>query len=258
MTELPAGTVTFLFTDIEGSTRLLHELGDGYADVLRDHRRLLREAFEQYGGREVDTQGDSFFVAFGDAGDAAAAAAAAQRALAAHRWPGSSELRVRMGLHTGEPLLADGHYVGIDVHRGARIAAAAYGGQVLVSSRTSALVPPHATLRELGAYPLKDLPESERLFQLVVDGLPASFPPPRVHEKAPAAAGLPDYSLPPADIPCPYKGLVRFEPEDSDLFFGREELVSALLARLEDSAFLAVVGPSGSGKSSLVRAGVVP
>jgi WD40 repeat protein/class 3 adenylate cyclase/energy-coupling factor transporter ATP-binding protein EcfA2 len=263
MTELPAGTVTFLFTDIEGSTRLLHELGDRYADVLTDHRRLLREVFGRHNGREVDTQGDSFFVAFGDADDAVRAAAAAQGALAAHPWPGEADVRVRMGIHTGEPLISGDHYVGIDVHRGARIAAAAYGGQVLISARTSALVQgngagANAALRELGAYPLKDLPEPERLFQLVVEGLPASFPPPRVDEKAPAAAGLPDYSLPPADVPCPYKGLVRFEPEDSDLFFGREEIVSALVARLEDSAFLAVVGPSGSGKSSLVRAGLVP
>jgi WD40 repeat protein/class 3 adenylate cyclase len=262
MTDLPAGTVTFLFTDIEGSTRLLQELGERYAEVLADHRRLLRAAFAQYSGREVDTQGDSFFVAFGEAGDAVGAAAAAQRALAAHVWPGGVDVRVRMGIHTGEALLAEDNYVGIDVHRGARIAAAAYGGQVLISGRTSAVVRDgtdgSATLRELGAFPLKDLPEPERLFQLVVEGLPASFPPPRVHEKAPAAAGLPDYSLPPADVPCPYKGLVQFEAEDSDIFFGREELVSTLVARLEESAFLAVVGPSGSGKSSLVRAGVVP
>ena len=263
MTELPAGTVTFLFTDIEGSTRLLHELGERYADVLTDHRQLLRGVFSQYSGREVDTQGDSFFVAFGDAGDAVRAAAAAQSALAAHPWPGNGDVRVRMGVHTGEPLLADGHYVGIDVHRGARIAAAAHGGQVLISARTSTLVrengaDAYITLRELGAFPLKDLPEPERLFQLVIEGLLSSFPPPRAHEKAPAAAGLPDYTLPPADVPCPYMGLVRFEHKDSDLFFGREALVSELVARLGGSGFLAVVGPSGSGKSSLVRAGVVP
>jgi WD40 repeat protein/class 3 adenylate cyclase len=263
MTELPAGTVTFLFTDIEGSTRLLRELGDRYAGVLTDHHRLLREVFETHGGREVDTQGDSFFVAFGDASDAVRAAGAAQRALAAHRWPGETDVRVRMGIHTGEPLVAGDNYVGIDVHRAARIAAAAYGGQVLLSARTGALVQGNgaggkATLRELGEFPLKDLPEPERLYQLVLAGLSASFPPPRVDERAPAAAGLPDYSLPPADVPCPYKGLVRFEPEDSDLFFGREELLSALVQRLKDSPFLAVVGPSGSGKSSLVRAGVVP
>ena len=136
MTELPAGTVTFLFTDIEGSTRLLRELGDDYAGVLADHRRLLREAFAQHGGVEVDTQGDSFFVAFADADAALAAAASSQTALARHPWSNGAAVRVRMGLHTGEPLVADGHYVGLDVHRGARIAAAAHGGQALVSERT--------------------------------------------------------------------------------------------------------------------------
>jgi hypothetical protein len=163
-----------------------------------------------------------------------------------------------MGLHTGEPLVADDHYVGIDVHRGARIAAAAHGGQVVVSERTNGLVSSTLTLRDLGAHPLKDLPEPERLFQLVLDGLPSSFPPLRVHEEAIEAARLPDYSLPPADVPCPYKGLPPFEPEDSELFFGREQLVDDIAARLEGSGFFAVVGPSGSGKSSLVRAGVVP
>jgi class 3 adenylate cyclase/WD40 repeat protein/energy-coupling factor transporter ATP-binding protein EcfA2 len=261
MRDLPAGRVTFLFTDIEGSTRLLHALGDRYAEVLADHRRLLRAAFARHGGVEVDTQGDSFFVAFADAGDALAAAEESQRALIGTTWPEGPALKVRMGLHTGEPLVADGHYVGIDVHRAARIAAAAHGGQVIVSERTTALLgedgsPP--TLRDLGAHHLKDLPEPERLFQLLAVGLPSSFPPPRVHEEAIEAAGLPDYSLPPADVPCPYKGLLPFEPEDSELFYGRERLVEDVAARLTASGFLAVVGPSGSGKSSLVRAGVVP
>jgi class 3 adenylate cyclase len=112
MRDLPAGTVTLLFTDIEGSTRLVHELGDGYAGVLADHRRLLREAFARHGGVEVDTQGDSFFVAFADPGGALGAAAAAQSALARHAWPDGAAVRVRMGLHTGEPVVADGHYVG--------------------------------------------------------------------------------------------------------------------------------------------------
>jgi len=261
MRQLPTGTVTFLFSDIEGSTRLLQALGDRYAEALADHRRLLRASFARHGGVEVDTQGDSFFVAFPDPTEAIAAAEEGQRALAAHSWP-EGELRVRMGLHTGEPLVGDGHYVGIDVHRGARIAAAAHGGQVIVSARTNELVSdpgtPAVTLRDLGAHPLKDLPEPERLFQLVVDGMPSSFPPLRVHEEAIEAAGLPDYSLPPADVPCPYKGLLTFEPEDSELFFGREQLVEDITARLTASRFLAVVGPSGSGKSSLVRAGVVP
>jgi class 3 adenylate cyclase len=128
MRNLPSGTVTFLFTDIEGSTRLLHELGNDYADVLAQHRRLLRESFGRHDGVEVDTQGDSFFVAFSDPRGAVEAAADAQAALAFHDWPGGAEPRVRMGLHTGEPLVAGDHYVGIDVHRGARIAAAAHGG----------------------------------------------------------------------------------------------------------------------------------
>src|SRR5881396_798747 len=133
MSELPTGTVTFLFTDIEGSTRLLHELGDAYADALAEHRRVLREAFARHGGVEVDTQGDAFFVAFGKASDALTAAAAARDALA------DGPIRVRMGLHTGEPKLTDGGYVGIDVHRASRIAAAGRGGQILVSQATREL-----------------------------------------------------------------------------------------------------------------------
>jgi WD40 repeat protein/class 3 adenylate cyclase/energy-coupling factor transporter ATP-binding protein EcfA2 len=262
MPDLPAGRVTFLFTDIEGSTRLLHALGDRYAQVLADHRGLLRAAFARHAGVEVDTQGDSFFVAFSDAGEALAAAEESQRALAGHTWPENSAVKVRMGLHTGEPLVADGHYVGIDVHRAARIGAAAHGGQVIVSERTTRLLGGDASLtpalRDLGAHHLKDLPEPERLFQLLADGLLRSFPPPRVHEEAIEAAGLPDYSVPPADVPCPYKGLLPFEPEDSEFFFGREHLAEDVAARVEATGFLAVVGPSGSGKSSLVRAGVVP
>jgi WD40 repeat protein/class 3 adenylate cyclase len=257
MRELPRGTVTFLFTDIEGSTRLLHGLGSRYADVLADHRRLLREAFSRHGGVEVDTQGDSFFVAFSEPDEALAAATDAQQGLARHPWPEGVAVLVRMGLHTGEPLLAEDHYVGIDVHRGARIAAAAHGGQVLVSERTRELVTPDM-FRDVGAHRLKDLPDPERLFQLIIDGLPSSFPPPRVHVEALEAAGLPDYSRPPADVPCPYKGLVAFEPQDEDVFFGREQLVEDLVGRLADSTFLAVVGASGSGKSSLVGAGIVP
>ena len=261
MLDLPAGRVTFLFTDIEGSTRLLRALGERYGEALSDHRRLLRACFVQHGGVEVDTQGDSFFVSFPDAVEALAAAEDAQRALVAHGWSGA-ELRVRMGLHTGEPLVTDGHYVGIDVHRGARIAAAAHGGQVVVSERTHELVcageAPPVTLRDLGLHRLKDLPEPERIFQLVARGLPSSFPPLRTHEEAIEAAGLPDYSLAPADVPCPYKGLLPFQPEDRELFFGREQLVKDLAERLRSSSVLAVVGPSGSGKSSLVRAGLVP
>jgi WD40 repeat protein/class 3 adenylate cyclase len=259
---LPTGTVTFLFTDIEGSTRLLHELGDEYADVVTAHRRIVRDVVEQHRGVEVDTQGDSFFIAFAEPTAAVEAASDIQAGLASHPWPGDAAVRVRMGLHTGEPLISDFHYFGVDVHRAARIAAAAHGGQVLVSEYAKKLVTgdggAHIAFRDTGVHRLKDLPEPERLFQLVIEGLPSTFPPPRAHGDAIASAGLPDYSLPPADVPCPYKGLVPFEPEDNELFFGREELVDSIVGRLAQSSFLAVLGPSGSGKSSLVRAGVVP
>src|SRR6478672_10581424 len=169
MSELPTGTVTFLFTDIEGSTRLLHELGDAYADELAEHRRVLRDVSSAHGGVEVDTQGDAFFIAFGRARAAISAAAEAQRALR------SGPIRVRMGIHTGEPLQTDEGYVGLDVHRGARIAAAGHGGQVLLSQATRALV--EAEVRDLGPHRLKDLSAPERIYQLVIDGLPREFPP---------------------------------------------------------------------------------
>src|SRR5919204_1701050 len=160
MAELPRGTVTFLFTDIEGSTRLLQELGDRYAAALAEHRRVLREAFARHGGVEVDTQGDAFFVAFTRAFDAIAAAEEAQRGLAAGR------IRVRIGLHTGEPLLTEEGYVGLDVHRAARIAAVGHGGQVVLSERTRELAEGSVALTELGRHRLKDLSEPERLYQL--------------------------------------------------------------------------------------------
>jgi class 3 adenylate cyclase len=135
MTELPTGTVTFLFSDIEGSTQLLRRLGDAYPEVLADHQRLLRQAWAEHRGVEIDTQGDSFFVVFARATGALAAAAQAQRALAAHAWPPGGVVRVRMGLHSGAGTLSHGHYVGMDVHRAARIAAAGHGGQVLSRRR---------------------------------------------------------------------------------------------------------------------------
>src|SRR5262249_20729013 len=139
--ELPSGTVTFLFTDIEGSTQLLKDHGpDRYESVLADHASILRASFAAYGGRVVDTQGDSFFAAFRAATDAVAAAVAAQRAVAAHVWPGEARVAVRMGLHSGEPKVGNERYVGIGVHRAARIGAVAHGGQVLVSSAARELV----------------------------------------------------------------------------------------------------------------------
>src|SRR5499427_3515004 len=166
--DLPTGVVTLLFTDVEGSTRLLQELGDEYGEALHEHRRRLRAAFAEQEGVEVDTQGDAFFVAFARASDAVAAAADCQRALA------GGPIRVRMGLHTGEPRLTDEGYVGLDVHKGARIAAVGHGGQVLLSQSTHALA--DAPVRDLGPHRLKDLTAPERIYQLEIEGLPTEFP----------------------------------------------------------------------------------
>jgi DNA-binding SARP family transcriptional activator/class 3 adenylate cyclase/tetratricopeptide (TPR) repeat protein len=181
MAEVASRTVTFLFTDIEGSTRLLTRLRGRYADVLDEHRRLLRTAFAAHDGREIGTEGDAFFVAFARASDAIVAAVKAQRALACQRWPESADVRVRMGIHTGEAEVRMGQYVGLDVHRAARICAVGHGGQVLLSSPTRELIadelPADVALRDLGEHRLKDLDHPEHLFQLVAADLPADFPP---------------------------------------------------------------------------------
>ena len=173
MSSLPSGTVTFLFTDIEGSTALLRRLGDAYADVLATERRILRETLTLASGQEIDTQGDAFFFSFARARDAVAGAVAAQRALAEHEWPEGVELKVRMGLHTGEPAVGDEGYVGLDVVRAARICSAGHGGQILLSETTRALlggdVPDGSSVLDLGTQTLKDVGE-ERVYQLVVDG----------------------------------------------------------------------------------------
>ena len=188
MSNLPRGTVTFLFTDIEGSTRLLRQLGERYREVLDMHHRILREAAEAREGREVDTQGDSFFFAFARANAALGAAVVAQRALAAQDWPDGAAVRVRMGVHTDEPEVGEGRYVGLGVHRAARIGAAAHGGQVLLSSATRELVEGRVgevSVRELGSYRLKDFDRPERLYQLDISGLSSKFPPLRT-EAAPS------------------------------------------------------------------------
>jgi class 3 adenylate cyclase len=186
VSELPSGTVTFLFTDVEGSTRLMRELGDRWGDVHATHRRLLREAFAANGGREIDTQGDAFFVAFARARDGVNAAAAAQESVRAHEWPGGAELRVRMGLHTGEPAVGEEGYLGLDVVRAARLCAAAHGGQVLLSETTRALLrgdePEGVELRDLGEHAFKDLPHPERVYQLAAPGLAERFPALRTSE----------------------------------------------------------------------------
>ncbi len=187
---LPGGTVTFLFTDIEGSTLLERELREQYSEVLAEHRRLLREAFAIYDGHEVDTQGDSVFVVFPRARDAVDAAVAAQRAIVEHKWPNGRQVRVRIGMHTGEAMLDDGRYVGLAVHRGARISAAGHGGQILLSGSTRDVVeddlPADQRLIDLGEQRLKDLPRPERVFQLCADGLPTEFPPLKTVYEQPA------------------------------------------------------------------------
>ena len=216
MRELPAGTVTFVFTDIEGSTRLLHELGDEYVAVLAEHRRLLRESFEQYGGVEVDTQGDAFFFAFSRAGDALRGAAAAQWAL------GDGPVRVRIGVHTGEPHVTDEGYVGVDVHRAARVMSAGHGGQIVISEATARLVDSSAGLTDLGEHRLKDLSAPERLYQLG----DRAFPPLKTLYRT--------------NLPVVVTPLV-----------GRERELEEAGALLRTQRVVTLTGPGGSGKTRL-------
>lgn len=182
MAERPQGTVTFLFTDIEGSTELVRRLGERYADLLGEHRRLVRAAFTEHGGWEIDTQGDAFFVAFDRVKDSILAAVGAQRALAAHNWPPSEPApKIRIGLHTTEPHLWPEGYVGVGVHRANRICAVGHGGQVLLSRSTAGLAADEEIegigLVDLGEHRLKGLESPERIFQLVIDELENDFPP---------------------------------------------------------------------------------
>src|SRR5438874_8654200 len=220
--DLPTGVVTLLFTDVEGSTRLLHELGDDYGNALQEHRRRLRAAFAEHEGVEVDTQGDAFFVVFARASNAVAAAADCQCALA------GGPIRVRMGLHTGEPRLTEEGYVGLDVHKGARIAAVGHGGQVLMSEPTKALV--DAEVRDLGAHRLKDLSAPERIYQLKIDGLPSEFPLLKTIE-----AGTKNLPLPRTS------------------FVGRASELEAIDRLFDDPGcrLLTLVGPGGVGKTRL-------
>jgi predicted ATPase/class 3 adenylate cyclase len=232
MAVLPTGTVTFLFTDIEGSTRLLQELGDRYAAVRDEHAAILRRAVAEAGGVEVSTEGDSFFVAFARPQAAVRAAVAAQRGLAAHDWPPGRPVRVRMGLHTGEGVLGGDNYVGLDVNRAARIAGAAHGGQVIVSDATRALVdhglPDGACLRDLGEHRLKDIARPERLHDLVIKGLPADFPAPRTLDARPNNL-----------------------PVQLTSFVGRKGEIAEVKRLLGRARLLTLAGPGGTGKSRL-------
>jgi class 3 adenylate cyclase len=217
MPDLPSGTVTFLFTDVEGSTTLLHELGaETYAEALIEHRRVIREACARHDGVEVDTQGDAFFFAFPTAPGAIAAAGEMTAALA------SGRVQVRVGLHTGTPLLTDEGYVGGDVHRAARIAAAGHGGQVLVSSSTATLV--EIELADLGEHRLKDLSAAERIHQLGDGEFPALK------------------SLYRTNLPIP-----------ATPFLGREAELAEVLSLLssDDTRLLTLTGPGGTGKTRL-------
>jgi predicted ATPase/class 3 adenylate cyclase len=231
---LPTGTVSLLCTDIEGSTRLLHTLGERYADALSEHRRLLRAAFAGHGGCEVDAQGDAFFYAFSRAYDAVAGAVAAQKALAAHPWPDGLALRVRIGIHTGEPTATEEGYVGIDVHRAARVMSTGHGGQVLFTQSTRDLLPeelPDAvSLRDLGEHRLKDLTHPQRLYQLLIQGLENDFP------------ALKTLEARPTNLPIQPTALI-----------GRKQQVTeaVTLVRREGIRLLTLTGAGGTGKTRL-------
>ena len=231
MTELPTGTVTFLFTDIQGSTYLLQELGARYRAVQDDHAAILRAAIRGGDGVEIRTEGDSFFAVFATAAGAVRAAVTAQRGLAEHEWSHGEPLRVRMGMHTGTGARGGDDYLGIDVNRAARIAAVGRGGQVLLSDATRLLaeqeMPDGVSIRDLGAHRLKDLRAPERLFQLVIDGLPSDFPP---------VASLET----PAIIPA-----------ERSSFVGRIDELHGIGSLVERERLVTLTGPGGSGKTRL-------
>ena len=227
-----SNTVTLVFTDIEGSTALLGRLGDDYATLLADHHRLIDAAAERQGGTRIDAAGDGLFISFPTARGALLACVEAQRELAAHSWPGGEEVRVRMGIHTGEPLSATTGFVGLDVHRAARISAAGHGGQILVSQAASSLIgsalPDEIRLRDLGEHRLRGIESSERLYEVTAPGLPSGFPPVRSLDTMPNNL-----------------------PRQLSSFVGREQEIVEAVARLSDATLLTLTGPGGVGKTRL-------
>ncbi|HEV8340395.1 MAG TPA: tetratricopeptide repeat protein [bacterium] len=233
MPRLPTGTVTFLFTDIEGSTRLIQEVGDAeYAHALAKHRHILRGAVEAHSGVEIETQGDGFLIAFESARHAVIAAVEAQRAVAAQRWPGDQAVRVRMGLHSGEPVRSENGYAGLDVHRAARICQVGHGGQILLSQTTRDLVEDDVhngvSLRDLGEHRLKDLARPQHLFAVVIEGLPSDFPPLRTLTR-----------------------LANNLPIQVTSFVGREREKAEVTRLLSTTRLLTLTGAGGAGKTRL-------
>jgi predicted ATPase/class 3 adenylate cyclase len=229
---LPRGTLTFLFTDVENSTRLMQEIGERYVEAQNAHHAILRAAFNSNSGHELRTEGDSFFCVFASAIDACLAAAAAQRALAAYPWEEGARLKVRIGLHTGEAPLVGNEYIGLDVHHAARIAASAHGGQVLISETTRGIVeeklPTELRVRDLGSHRLKDLARPERLYQLVIDGLRETFPPLRSLD-----------------------AIQNNLPTQLTSFVGRDAEVTDAKRLLQNTRLLTLTGPGGIGKTRL-------
>ncbi|MBT8248644.1 MAG: hypothetical protein KJN81_00155 [Acidimicrobiia bacterium] len=227
-TDLPAGTVTFFFSDIEGSTQLVQRLGPDYRQVLERHGSIVREGLSRYGGIEIGTEGDSFFAVFESAPAAVEATIWVQHALAEEPWPDMGAVRVRIGLHTGTAEIGHDNYIGLDVHRGARISAAGHGGQALVSTTTRALASTAADFLDLGDFYLKDLEEPERLYQIAIPGLPMSFPPIR-------SVGSTRNNL----------------PASTSTLVGRSREMAEISDLLDQHRLVTVSGPGGIGKTRL-------
>ena len=235
MRELPTGTVTFLFTDIEGSTQILGDVGEKkYSKLLSAHSRIIRDSITRYNGIEVRTEGDAFFCVFQDAVGAINAVIAIQKDLTDYDWSSRGQIRVRMGLHTGQGVIGEDDYAGIDVHRAARIAAAGHGGQVLLSTETYALtkrsLPADIGGRDMGEHRFKGLQESEHLYQLVIPELPVEFPALR------SLAGVPNNI-----------------PEQLTSFFGRTAEKQLIQHKMDSARLVTLVGPGGTGKTRLAQ-----